>query len=82
MRKNLRFLKVCDIKSTSNKNVREDFGRHFFSISTAGLLTAQSLREQYRFIFVNTLNHAVLDLSLKGIYETAKGIYPSWSIQF
>jgi hypothetical protein len=82
VRKNLRFLKIYEIKSTSNKNVREDFGRHFFSISTAELLTAQSLRERYRFIFVNTLTHRVLDLSLKDIYKKAKGIYPSWSIQF
>ncbi|MEJ2041413.1 MAG: hypothetical protein P8X55_21165 [Desulfosarcinaceae bacterium] len=82
VRKNLRLLKIYEIKSTSNKNVQENFGRHFFSISTAELLTAQSLRERYRFIFVNTLTNAVLDLSLKDIYKKAKGIYPSWSIQF
>lgn len=82
VRKHLRFLTVCEIKSTGNKNVREDFGRHFFSISPAEMLTAQLLRERYRFIFVNTLTGAVLDLSLKEIYEKAKGIYPSWSIQF
>jgi hypothetical protein len=82
VRKNLRFLKIYEIKSTSNKNVKEDFGRHFFSISTAELLTAQNLRERYRFIFVNTLINSILDLSLKDIYKKAKGIYPSWSIQF
>ena len=82
VRKNLRFLVIYEIKSTSNKNVKEDFGRHFFSISPAEMLTAQNLRERYRFVFVNTLTNTVLDLSLKEIYEKAKGIYPSWSIQF
>ena len=75
-------LTIYEIKSTNKKSVKEDFSRYFFSLSTAELLTAQNLGIKYRFILVNTLNGKYLELSLKDLYAKAKGIYPSWSVQF
>ena len=72
---------LCEIKST-RKQVGDEFGGYFFSISTAELLVAQSLGTQYRFLFVNTTTGTVLDLSLQDVYSKAKAIYPTWSIQF
>lgn len=82
VRKNLHSITIYEIKSTNKKSVKENFERYFFSISTAELLTAQNLKEKYRFVFVNTLTNNILDMSLQDIYKNAKGIYPSWSIQF
>lgn len=42
---------------------------------------AQSLSAQFRFAFVNTKTGVVLDMTLKGPYERAKAVYPSWSIR-
>jgi len=75
-------LLVFEIKSTDNLKVGEDFSRHFFSISTAELLTAQNLRHRYRFVFVNVRTRNVMECSLQEVYGKARGIYPTWSIQF
>lgn len=82
IRDNLSKLVIYEIKSTNKKTVKPDFSRYFFSLSTAELLTAQSLGERYRFAFVNTVTRAYEDLSLNEVFVKARGIYPSWSIQF
>lgn len=82
IRKNFSNLLIFEIKSTNKPTVKPDFAGHFFSISTAELLTAQNLGDRYRFIFVNTLTKATKEFSLQEVYAKARGIYPSWSIQF
>lgn len=82
IRKNFSKLFIYEIKSTAKASVKPDFGGHFFSISTAELLTAQNLGNRYRFIFVNTLTKGTKECSLQEVYAKARGIYPSWSIQF
>lgn len=82
IRKNYSELLIYEIKSTAKASVKPDFGGHFFSISTAELLTAQNLGSRYRFIFVNTLTKVTKECSLQEVYAKARGIYPSWSIQF
>jgi hypothetical protein len=82
IRKNMNKLVIYEIKSTNKKSVKPNFSGYFFSISTAELLTAQNLGERYRFAFVNTLSKTYVDMSLKDIFIKARGIYPTWSVQF
>lgn len=59
----------------------DDFDGYFFSLSTAELLVAQSLGEQFRFAFVNTSSGHVSDRTLRRILQQTKSIYPSWNIR-
>lgn len=83
---NLDDIIICEIKSTK-KNMRErnigpDFTNYFFGLTTAELLVAQSLKEQYRFIFVNIDTRAIVEMTLKEVLAKARTIYPQWSIRF
>ncbi len=79
---NLKKITVCEVKSTNKLTVKAGFEKYFFGLTTAELLVAQSLKEYFKFVFVNTNSGEILELSLDGIYKKAKGIYPTWSIQF
>jgi hypothetical protein len=72
---------IYEIKST-NRPLKESWSSYFFSLSTAELLIAQSLQQQFRFAFVNITTKAHLDLTLTDIFARAAAIYPSWSIRF
>lgn len=63
-RNSLHQIMIYEIKSTNKKAVKENFDGYFFSISTAELLTAQSLGDRYKFAFVNTVTKKHLELSL------------------
>lgn len=78
---NLSKILLCEIKSTK-KDIAVDFRGHFFGLTAAEVLVAQSLKEQFRFIFVNTVTGAYLELQLNEIFAKARGIYPTWSISF
>ncbi len=78
---NLGKVLVCEIKSTK-KDVAADFRGYFFGLTAAEVLVAQSLKAQFRFIFVNTVTGAYLELQLNEIFAKARGIYPTWSISF
>lgn len=71
-----------EIKSTAKSAVKPDWSGYFFSLSTAELLTAQSLRERYQFMFVNTLTGAFEAMTLNEVFARARAIYPTWSISF
>jgi hypothetical protein len=71
----------CEIKSTK-QNLPGDFRGYFFSLTAAEVLVAQSLKDQFRFVFVNTINGSFLELKLNEVFAKARGIYPSWSISF
>jgi hypothetical protein len=75
-------LVIYEIKSTGKPAVQPDFRRYFFSLSTAELLVAQNLGKRFKFVFVNTLTRTYLELSLTEVFARARGIYPTWSIQF
>jgi hypothetical protein len=79
---NLKHIIVCEIKSTNKKEIGKDFKRYFFGLTTAELLVAQSLRNQFQFVFVNINTEEFIEMTLKEIFGKAKGIYPVWSIQF
>ncbi len=72
---------LCEIKSTGRK-LPEDFKGYFFALTTAELLVAQSLKQRFRFVFVNTTTEAYTELTLNQIFAKARGVYPTWSISF
>lgn len=82
IKRDLAEITLYEVKATDRTSAKEDFSRHFFSMSTAELLVAQKLGDQFRFAFVDVNRGTVLDLSLREIYSRAKAIYPTWSIRF
>lgn len=72
---------ICEIKSTK-KDFPPDFRGYFFGLTAAEVLVAQSLKEQFRFLFVNTVTGSFLELKLNEVFAKARGIYPTWSIAF
>jgi hypothetical protein len=72
---------LCEIKST-NQEFGNDFRGYFFALTGAEVLVSQSLKERFRFIFVNTITGAHLELPLNKVFAKARGIYPTWSISF
>lgn len=79
--KNLSRIILCEIKS-SKKDFAIDFRGYFFALTAAEVLVAQNLRDQYKFLLVNTVSGAVLELKLNEVFARARGIYPTWSISF
>ena len=72
---------ICEIKSTK-QSFTDDFRGYFFGLTAAEVLVAQSLKDQFRFIFVNTVTGSFLELKLNEVFAKARGIYPTWSISF
>ena len=73
---------ICEIKSTKQKKFPPDFRGYFFGVTAAVVLVAQSLKDQFRFLFVNTVTGSFLELKLNEVFAKARGIYPTWSISF
>lgn len=72
---------LCEVKST-RKDVDSDFNGYFFALTAAEVLVAQSLKERFKFVLLNTNTKAHLELKLNESFARAKGIYPTWSIAF
>jgi hypothetical protein len=79
---NLDAITVYEIKSTNRPAVGPDLKGYFFNLTTAELLVAQSLGEQFRFAFVNVVTGEFQDLMLADVYHRARAIYPAWHIRF
>lgn len=79
--KNIKRIMIYEIKSTK-RDLGKDFQKYFFALTTAELLVAQSLKEQFKFVFVNIKRRHILEQTLKQVFARAVGIYPSWSISF
>jgi hypothetical protein len=77
----LESISLIEVKST-NRSLPPNFEGFFFSLSTAELLTAQSLGARYRFAFVNVVTGKHLELALPELFGRARSIYPTWSIRF
>ncbi len=75
-------IEIIEVKATRNSRVRPGFGNYFFSLSTAELLTAQSLGNQYHFVFVNIRTNEKCEMTLHQILSKAKNFYPTWSVTF
>lgn len=78
---NLNKILLCEIKS-SKQDFPADFRGCFFALTAAEVLVAQNLKDQYRFLLVNTVSGALLELKLNEVFARARGIYPTWSISF
>jgi hypothetical protein len=78
---NLEKVTIFEIKSTK-KRLASDFSAYFFALTAAEVLVAQSLKKQFKFVFVNTVTKDHLELDLAQIFARSKGIYPTWSICF
>lgn len=74
-------IRLYEVKSSA-RTLKSGFADYFFSFSTAELLVAQSLRDNFRFVFVDIHSGEALDLSLREVFAKARAIYPSWSIKF
>jgi len=79
--KHLGLVTIYEIKST-RKKLRPDFAGYFFALTAAEVLVAQSLKNQFGFVLVNTGTCEHLEMTLSEIFGRAKGIYPTWSISF
>lgn len=75
-------LKVIEVKSTNRPAIGQDLAGYFFNLTTAELLVAQSLGDQYRFAFVNVVTGEFQEHDLAGVYSKARAIYPAWHIKF
>lgn len=78
--RNLKSIMVYEIKSTSRGTIPENFAGYFFDLTTAELLVAQSLGEQYKFAFVNTIKHRYVEMNLRQVFAKARKIYPKWAV--
>ena len=76
----LDYITVYEVKSTNQKKIQPNFEGYFFDLTTAELLVAQSLGDQYKFVFVNTITEKFMELSIEEVYGRAKKIYPKWAI--
>jgi hypothetical protein len=79
--RNLERILVFEIKST-RKDLPADFSGYFFGLSAAEMLVAQSLKDHFKFIFVNVATGSHMEMGIGDIFARAKGIYPTWSIMF
>lgn len=73
---------VCEVKSTNQKKVGADLKGYFFNITAAEHLTAQSVGDRFRFVFVDTLTGEQQEMSLNQIFGRARGMHPAWHIRF
>ncbi|WBY08123.1 hypothetical protein PIB19_00770 [Sphingomonas sp. 7/4-4] len=73
---------ICEVKSTNRAAMGSDLKGYFFNITAAELLTAQSVGERYRFVFVNTLTGEHQEMRLAEIFGRARAMYPAWHIRF
>lgn len=73
---------ICEVKSTNRTAIKTDLKGYFFNITAAELLTAQSVGERYRFVFVNTLTGEHQEMALNEVFGRARAMYPAWHIRF
>ena len=79
---NIDKITIYEVKSTNQMKIPKDFSHYFFDLTTAELLVAQSLKDKFKFVFVNTITKSFIELTLTDLYGKAKGIYPKWAIRF
>ena len=80
IRDNLDSIIIYEVKSTNQKKISANFDGYFFDLTTAELLVAQSLGNQYKFAFINTETEKFMELTINEVYARAKKIYPKWAI--
>ena len=71
-----------EIKSTNRRAMKPNLEGYFFNITAAELLVAQSIGQQFRFAFVNTLSGEYEEMSLNDVFARSRAMYPAWHIRF
>jgi hypothetical protein len=79
---NLDAITVYEVKSTNREKLKPDLSGYFFDLTTAELLVAQSLKNHFKFAFVNTITKQYQEFTLNEVFAKSKGIYPKWAIRF
>jgi hypothetical protein len=72
---------LIELKSTNQEKVGSDLAGYFFNITAAEMTTAQALKDQYRFAFLNTVRGDWQELTLSEVMSKAKAIYPAFHIR-
>lgn len=72
---------LIEVKSTGQEKISSDLSGYFFNITSAELLIAQTLKDQYRFAFLNTVRGDWQELTLSEVMSRAKAIYPAFHIR-
>ncbi len=72
---------LIELKSTGREKVGGDLAGYFFNITAAEMTIAQTLKDQYRFAFLNTVRGDWQELSLSEVMGRAKAIYPAFHIR-
>ena len=72
---------LIEIKSTSQEAIGQDLKGYFFNITSAELLVAQSMKDQYRFLFLNLARGDWQELSINEVLSRSKGMYPAYHIR-
>lgn len=79
---NIENIVLIEVKSTGQKRIKSDFRKYFFDLTTAELLVAQNLKDQYRFVFVHVDTEDYKEMSLQEVYAYSRAIYPKWAVLF
>lgn len=80
LRRNLKGIIVYEVKATKKADFSKGIKGYFFDLTTAELLVAQSLGNQFKFAFVDTVRGSYREMGLKELFSNAKKIYPKWAI--
>lgn len=72
---------ICEIKATNQAKIGPDLKGYFFNITGGEQLTAQSLGDRYRFLFVNTVTGHTQELRLNEVFGRARAMYTAWHIK-
>ena len=60
------------MKSTERSDVDAHFSKYFFGLTMREQILAQSLKNQYRFVFVHTKTENILELNLSQLFSRIK----------
>ena len=79
---NLDAITICEVKSSNRPGLKQGRIGYFFNITAAELLTAQSLGDRYRFLFLNIVTGEHTEMALGEVFGRARGLYPAWHVRF
>jgi len=79
--KNIDSITLIEMKST-DRELGKDFSRYFFGITMTEIIIAQSLKKQYKFVFVNIHSNEILELHLPQVFAKIKNLQLVMHLRF
>ncbi len=73
VRKKLDKITLIEIKAT-NRDLDKSFSKYWFGITMRELILGQSLRKQYKFVFINITSNQILELDISGVLGKLKNL--------